>query len=86
VFAVPMSMDQMQMMMANMHQQNYMNDTKLAQYFQEISSTYSNMAQAEYQMYQMHAGQGQGMTQPMPGQGMRNMGTPGPSTGGMGRY
>lgn len=57
-----MSMDQMQMMMANMHQQNYLNDMKFAQHFQEISNLYSTMAQSEYQMYQMHAGQTQGMS------------------------
>lgn len=55
-----MSMDQMQMMMANMHQQNYANDMQLAQHFHEISNTYSNMAQGEYQMYQMHLSQVQG--------------------------
>jgi len=56
-----MSMDQMQMMMARMHQQNYLNDTKLAQHFQEISNTFTSMAQSEYQMYQMHTGQMDGM-------------------------
>jgi hypothetical protein len=58
-----MNMEQMQMMMARMHQQNSANYTSLAQYFQDISSTYSSMAQDEYQMYQMHAGQLQGMSQ-----------------------
>jgi hypothetical protein len=58
-----MNMDQMQMMMARMHQQNYANDMSLAQHFQEISNVYSSMAQAENQMYQMHAGQPQGMQQ-----------------------
>ena len=52
-----MNMDQMQMMMAKMHQQNYMNDTKLAHHFMEISNVYTAMAQNEYQMYQMHSGQ-----------------------------
>lgn len=61
-----MNMDQMQMMMARMHQQNYVNDTNLAQHFQEVSNVYSSMAQAEYQMYQMHAGQSQGMPQQTP--------------------
>jgi hypothetical protein len=56
-----MSMDQMQAMMATMHQQNYQNDIKFAQHFQEISNLYSAMAQNEYQMYQMHAAQLQGM-------------------------
>lgn len=71
-----MNMDQMQMMMARMHQQNYVNDTSLAQHFQEVSDVYSSMAQAEYQMYQMHSGQSQGMPQQtqrpmytMPGEG-----------------
>lgn len=63
---MPMTMDQMQMMMAKMHQQNYMNDMNLAQYFQGISNTFASMAQGEYQMYQMHAGQAQGMTPQMP--------------------
>ena len=52
-----MSMSQMQAMMANMHQQNYMNDLKFAQHFQEISNLYTEMARSEFQMYQMHAGQ-----------------------------
>lgn len=52
-----MTMDQMQMMMATMHQQNYLNDLKLAQYFQGISDLYNTMAKSEYQMYQMHASQ-----------------------------
>lgn len=54
-----MSMNQMQAMMAKMHQQNYMNDLKFAQHFQEISDLYTTMAQSEYQMYQMHLGQSQ---------------------------
>lgn len=58
-----MNMDQMQTMMARMHQQNYVNNMSLAQHFQDISDVYSSMAQAEYQMYQMHAGQPQGMQQ-----------------------
>lgn len=55
-----MSMDQMQMMMARMHQQNSSNDMQLARHFQEISNLYSSMAQSEYQMYLMHSGQMQG--------------------------
>lgn len=55
-----MNMDQMQMMMARMHQQNYLNDMQLARHFQEISDLYSSMAQSEFQMYQMHSGQMQG--------------------------
>jgi hypothetical protein len=62
-----MSMDQMQMMMAQMHAQNYSNDMKLAQYFQGISGTFTSMAQSEYQMYLMHSGQAQGATQQTPG-------------------
>ncbi|MEL7603172.1 MAG: hypothetical protein AAGU77_08445 [Bacillota bacterium] len=58
-----MNMEQMQMMMARMHQQNYANNMSLAQHFQDISDVYSSIAQAEYQMYQMHAGQPQGMQQ-----------------------
>ncbi len=61
-----MNMDQMQMMMARMHQQNYINNTNLAQHFQEISNVYTTMAQSEYQMYQMHSGQSQGMQQQTP--------------------
>lgn len=61
-----MSMDQMQMMMAHMHQQNYATNMKLAHHFQEISNIYTAMAQGEYQMYQMHAGQAQGMPQQPP--------------------
>lgn len=68
-----MNMDQMQMMMAQMHAQNYMNDMRLAQYFQAISSVYTTMAQGEYQMYQMHSGQTQGIGQM---QGMGQMTTP----------
>lgn len=49
-----MNPDQMQIMMAKMHQQNVMYDTQLAQHFQEISNIFSNMAQGEYQMFQMH--------------------------------
>ena len=52
-----MTMDQMQMMMAKMHQQNYSNDMELAKHFQDISSVYTTMAQQEYQMYQMHTNQ-----------------------------
>lgn len=62
-----MNMDQMQMMMARMHQQNYSNDMQLARHFQEISNLYSSMAQSEFQMYQIHSGQMQGM------QGMQGM-------------
>jgi len=69
-----MSNEQMQMMMARMHQRNYENNMNLAQYFQDISNTYSVMAQEEYQMYQMHGGQTQGMSQTrMPMQGMGSM-------------
>lgn len=64
---MPMTMEQMQMMMAQMHQQNYMNDVRLAQYFQEISNTYATIAQGEYRMYLMHAGQAQGMAPQTPG-------------------
>ena len=49
-----MNSDQMQVMMAKMHQQNVMYDTELAQHFQDISNIFSNMAQGEYQMFQMH--------------------------------
>lgn len=62
-----MSMDQMQMMMARMHAQNYSYDIKLARHFQEISNTFTAMAQGEYQMYLHHSGQTQGMMQQMPG-------------------
>lgn len=55
-----MNMDQMQVMMAKMHQQNMMYNTQLAQYFQEISNIFSNMAQGEYQMFQMHLNNAQG--------------------------
>lgn len=66
-----MNMDQMQMMMARMHQQNFSNDMQLARHFQDISNLYSVMAQSEYQMYQMHTGQTQNM-QGMPStQGMQ---------------
>ena len=58
-----MNMDQMQMMMAKMHAQNYTNDMKLAQYFQSISDVYAEMAQGEYQMYQHHSEKAQGMGQ-----------------------
>ena len=58
-------MDQMQIMMAKMHQQNYTYDSQLAKHFQEISSIYSNMAQSEYQMYQMHLAKVQNQTSPM---------------------
>jgi hypothetical protein len=68
-----MNMDQMQMMMARMHQQNYSNNLQLARHFQDISNLYSMMAQSEYQMFQMHAGQMQG-TQNMQGmQGVQGM-------------
>lgn len=62
-----MSMDQMQMMMAKMHQQNYMYNMQLAQHFQEISNTFSKMAQGEYQMFQMHMSQAQGAATQTPG-------------------
>ena len=58
-----MSMDQMQTAMAQMHAQNYANNMRLAQYFQAISNIYTSMAQGDYQMYQMHSGQTQGMGQ-----------------------
>lgn len=54
-----MNSDQMQIMMAKMHQQNVMYDTQLAQHFQDISNIFSNMAQGEYQMFQMHLNRGQ---------------------------
>lgn len=57
-----MNTDQMQIMMAKMHQQNVMHDTQLAQHFQEISNIFSNMAQGEYQMFQMHLNRAQGTT------------------------
>ncbi len=62
-----MNMDQMQMMMAQMHAQNYSYDMQLAQYFQRISSIYTAMAQGEYKMYQFHSGQAQSMMQQMSG-------------------
>lgn len=62
-----MSMDQMMMTMAGMHAQNYMYDMQLARHFQEISNTFTAMAQGEYQMYLQHSGQTQGMMQQMPG-------------------
>ena len=55
-----MNMDQMQVMMAKMHQQNATYDSQLAQHFQEISNLFSNMAQGEYQMFQMHLNRAQG--------------------------
>lgn len=62
-----MNMDQM--MMARMHEENYRYDMQLAQHFQEISNTYIEMANGEYQMYLHHSGQKQQMpgtmTQPM---------------------
>ena len=60
-------MDQMMMMMASMHAQNYKYDMQLAQHFQGISNTFTAMAQGEYQMYLQHSGQTQGMMQQMPG-------------------
>ncbi|MBW7573508.1 hypothetical protein [Caproiciproducens faecalis] len=57
-----MTMDQMQMMMAKMHQQNYSYDMELAKHFQEIGNVYATMAQQEYQMYQMHTNQMGGMS------------------------
>lgn len=54
-----MNMDQMQIMMAKMHQQNYTIDMQLAQHFEDISNIFSNMAKNEYQMYQMHMDQAQ---------------------------
>ena len=54
-----MNMDDMQMMMAKMHEQNYTYDTQLAHYFSEISSIFSKMAQGEYQMFQKHLSQAQ---------------------------
>lgn len=60
-----------------MHAQNYNNDMKLAQHFQDLSNVYSSMAQGEYQMYQMHSGQFQGTMQQVPGtmtQTMHGMG------------
>jgi hypothetical protein len=76
-------MDQMQMRMARMHQQNYNHDMELSRHFQDISRTYASMAQGEYQMYQMHAGQAQGM-QPGQMQGMPQGRMPGamPGTSG----
>jgi uncharacterized membrane-anchored protein YhcB (DUF1043 family) len=59
------NMDQMQGMMAKMHQQNAMYDQQLAQHFQEISNLFSNMAQGEYQMFQMHLNRPQGTTMQM---------------------
>ena len=49
-----MDMDQMQLMMAKMHQQNHTNDMQLAKHLQDISSEYTMMAQQEYQMHEMH--------------------------------
>ena len=60
-----MNMDQMQIMMAKMHQQNVMYDTQLAQHFQDISNIFSNMAQGEYQMFQMHLNRAQGTSMQM---------------------
>jgi hypothetical protein len=74
-----MSTEQMQMMMARMHQQNYENNMDLAQHFQDISNTYSSMAQEEYQMYQMHAAQTQGMPQQQTRMPMQRMGNMTPS-------
>lgn len=58
-------MDQMQMMMAKMHQQNAQYNTQLAQHFQEISNVYSNMAQGDYQKFQMHLNRAQGTSNQM---------------------
>jgi hypothetical protein len=70
-----MSMNQMQATMAQMHAQNYTNDMRLAQHFKDVSNVFSAMAQGEYQMYQMHAGQMPGMG-PMSGMGqMPGMGS-----------
>ena len=64
-----MNMDQnMDQMMARMHEQNYKYDMQLAQHFQGISNTFSEMAKSEYQMYLHHSGQNQNMMQQhMPG-------------------
>jgi len=83
---MPTDMDQMQAMMAQMHAQNYMNDLKLAQYFQSISSVYTNMAKGEYRMYQFHSGQMPGMGQPQGTGQMPGMGQPtGPQGPGLGQ-
>ncbi len=47
-----MRMEEMQMMMAQMHAQTYSYDMQLAQYFQKISEVYAAMAQGERKMYQ----------------------------------
>ncbi len=60
-----MSMDQT--MMARMHEKNYRYDMQLAQHFQEISNTFTEMAKGEYQMYLHHSDQMQGMMPQMPG-------------------
>lgn len=80
---MPTDMDRMQAMMAQMHAQNYMNDIKLAQYFQSIGAVFTNMAQGEYRMYQFHSGQTQGLGQPAgpQGQGMGQMPGMGQSQG-----
>lgn len=62
-----MNPDQMKLMMAKMHQQNYMYDTQLAQYFQDISNIYSNLARGEYQMFQMHLNEAHGSSPQLQG-------------------
>lgn len=66
-----MSMDQT--MMARMHEKNYRYDMQLAQHFQDISNTFTEMAKSEYQMYLHHSGQTQGMMPQMPGKMMQPM-------------
>lgn len=61
---MPTDMDGMQAMMAQMHARNYMNDMRLAQYFQSIGAVYTSKAQDEYRMYLFHSGQMPGMGQP----------------------
>ncbi len=68
-----MSIEQMQMMMARMHTQNYSYDMQLAQYFQKISSIHTAMAQGKYNMYQFHSVQAPGMMQQMPGKMTQQM-------------
>lgn len=63
---MPMNMDQMNTMMAQMHAQNYQHNMQLAQHFQSISAIFTEMAQGDYKMYQYHQNQSQGAMQPMP--------------------
>lgn len=61
-------MNQVQLIIEHMNQQNYAYYMRFAQHFQQISNTFSAMAQGEHKVYQMHASQSRNMTQQVPNQ------------------